>query len=262
MSLCEMKGVVLKVSDFGESSLLIHIYTDYMGLIKTVLKGGRKQKARTKSAVQPLTESELVIYRKSGRELQYIKTFNTIHSFTNIRNNPEKLANSLFITEHILSLIPLEEPNRILYDLLINTLDSITNDYGDVSVITLYFRIRLLRLLGTLPYLKSCIVGGDKLSGVISRYVPYKGGFVCDKCFPELHTHKEEHSTGQILKIRNTVLDMIHLLSKIEESKIDRISPTKGMLEEANRFISFHINYHHETTFKTERFLKGMGSGE
>lgn len=261
MSINEMKGVILKTDNFGETSLLIHIYSDFIGKLKVIKKGGRKQKARTSSSIQILSETEFSIYRKSGRDLHYLKEINTVHSFANLRGNPDKLTHSLFITEHILKLTPPEEPNREIYNLLFEILNNISSDYGNTDLLTLYFRIKLLKLLGTLPFLKNCNKCGKEISGIVSRYVPSEGGIICDICHSKPNT-ENEYNKGHSLKVRNNVLKMLYLLTRIDEDKLSTITPDNGMIEEANRFISYHINYHHETTFNTERFLKGLDGGE
>jgi len=145
-------GIVLKQIKFGETSLIVHVYTRRWGRIGIMVRGARSSsKSKKASLFQPLTLLELDIYYKANRDLQNIKEVKNRCPFMHITGDPSKSSVALFLAEVLNKALREEEPNEELFDFIdnhIQLLDVIDQGIGNFH---LYFLLRLSRHLGFNP---------------------------------------------------------------------------------------------------------------
>ena len=68
------KGIIFHQVKYSESSVIVKIYTELLGLQSYILKGVRKKKSKIKSnLLQPLTLVEMEVYHKENSEINFIK---------------------------------------------------------------------------------------------------------------------------------------------------------------------------------------------
>lgn len=145
-------GIVLKQIKYGETSLIVHLYTRKWGRIGIMVRGARtSSKSRKAYLFQPLTILELEVYHKHSRDLQNIREARNHSPFMHLTGDPVKSSVALFLSEILNKALREEEPNEELFDFLdshIQMLDVI--DQG-VANFHLYFLLRLSRHLGFNP---------------------------------------------------------------------------------------------------------------
>lgn len=111
------KGVVLRSVRYGESSLVVTIYTELLGLQSYLVQGVRTEKKSGAKAglLQPTTLLDLVVYHQPNKNLQRIKEFRlaywSIHPHDLIRNSIK-----IFAVEILSKLIMQPEPQPELFD--------------------------------------------------------------------------------------------------------------------------------------------------
>lgn len=67
------RGIVFKVTDYAESSLIVQIYTEQFGLQSYIVNGAKKPRAKIhQSMLQPLYLLDMVVYHKAGGSVQRI----------------------------------------------------------------------------------------------------------------------------------------------------------------------------------------------
>jgi len=124
------KGIVLRTVKYGETSVIVSIFTELFGLQSYIINGVRtaSKKGGSKAGmVQPTALLDLVIYHQESKNLQRIKEFNWNHLYKNILSDVTTHAVALFMIELLQKCLKQPEPNPELYyfmeDALIN-LDS------------------------------------------------------------------------------------------------------------------------------------------
>lgn len=257
MSIETTDVVILKQTPFGETSRIITLLSRDFGLLRGVAKGVRQQSSRLARFLEPLTEVELVLYYYTDRDLHLISKSSELNPFHQLRSNPLRLAHSLVIVEHVLRLLPAEDPSPQIYELLVESLRLLDEGAVNERFVLLAFRVKLLHLLGIAPRLEGCITCGKKLTSRVNIFFPSQGGFICEECPPPWREGRMTERLGErALRVRREVVALLNQLSKGDIVSFGGKTPGGGLLSEAGRLLGFHTNYHLGVNIKSERFLE------
>ena len=147
-----LKGIVLRVVEYSESSLVVTAYTDLFGLQSYIVKGARKKNSKTKpSYFQPLSLVEMVVFKSSGEKLNTIQEIKINKAFASIPFDIKKQAVAFFINELLVKTIKEEEPNSSLFSFLFSSIQLLDVFTGNCSNFHLVFTLQLSRFLGFYP---------------------------------------------------------------------------------------------------------------
>ncbi len=145
-------GIVLKQIKYGETSLIVHLYTRRWGRIGIMVPGARSSSKNRKAYLfQPLTILELDIYHKANRDLQNIKEVKNHSPFMHLTGDPVKSSVALFLADVLSKALREEEPNEELFDFLDNHIQLLDVADQGIGNFHLYFLLRLSRHLGFNP---------------------------------------------------------------------------------------------------------------
>lgn len=145
-------GIVLKQIKYGETGLIVHLYTRRWGRMGIMVPGARSSsKSRKAHLFQPLTILELDLYLKPGRDLQNIKEVKNHSPFMHLTGDPVKSSVALFLAEVLHKALREEEPNEELFDFLDNHIQLLDVTDQGIGNFHLYFLLRLSRHLGFNP---------------------------------------------------------------------------------------------------------------
>ena len=65
--LCNVKGIVLRCSDYADNDKLLTLLTHEMGKVVVCVKGGRSIKSKHMPSCEVFSYSEFQLYEKGGR---------------------------------------------------------------------------------------------------------------------------------------------------------------------------------------------------
>ena len=153
MFYCSSQAIVLGKEEFSESDLFFIFFSQKTGRIKVLAKGARKINAKLKPFLKigNLVNLELVFknqYRLLGVEL--------IDNFSSLRKNFEYLFRVISDLEFAKEMIIFTEKDESLWKLLFSYL-KVANllakkkSKENLIVSSLFFKIKLINLLGFLP---------------------------------------------------------------------------------------------------------------
>jgi DNA repair protein RecO (recombination protein O) len=146
------RGIVLHTTKYGESSLVVHCYTEQLGRQTFMVKGVRKSRKQNRSNLfQPLFILDFEVYHKDSREIQLVKEVSRAVSLNSLPFDITKSTQAIFMAEVLYRTIREEEPNPVLANFLINTiqyLDTMEEASPDFHII---FMFNLSRHLGFYP---------------------------------------------------------------------------------------------------------------
>lgn len=146
------RGIVLRTTDYSDTSIIAKIYTEEFGIQSYLIKGAKRKKASVKSNLfQPLSILELVVYKKEKKQLQTLKEAKPEIHFTSTPHEPAKTSILFFLDEVLLKCLHEEEHNPKLFSFVHETilaLDAAEKNYSNLHLI---FLIRLSRHLGFFP---------------------------------------------------------------------------------------------------------------
>lgn len=111
------QGIVLGYIPYGETSIIVRIYTSKYGYRSFIVNSIRS--ARSKQSIayfQPFTFLDLVIYINPNRDLQRISEYKTINSDYSV--DIKKQTVLLFLAEVVDKLLRGEEENALLFSFI------------------------------------------------------------------------------------------------------------------------------------------------
>jgi len=146
------KGIVLHHLKYGDSSLIVHIYTEHYGRKSFLIKGARSKKAKLRSNLfSVLNILDLEFYYKEGKELLLIKEANRAKVFITIPFDIKKSLQAMFIAEVLNKCLIEEVSDPDLFEYLLNSLEYFDLTATDTANFHLSFLMKLTKYLGILP---------------------------------------------------------------------------------------------------------------
>lgn len=144
-------AVVLRTMEYGETSQIVTLFTRRHGRVTVMAKGARRPKSRFGSALQPMGYVQVVYYYKPGRGLQTLKESAHVQLLSSVANSMEKITVGLRIVELVRALTGDEEPNALLFNVLVQTLLHLDAAAERAPNVLPYFQLRLAAVLGFSP---------------------------------------------------------------------------------------------------------------
>jgi len=170
---------VLKTFDFRETSRIAVFFTRDDGKIKGLLKGIRKDPRKFGSVLGVGSLNHIVYYKKRTSEIHLVSQCDLIDDFFLRRHHLEDVGVVHLAVELVECLMPLEDANRAVFDLLFEFLNIFDSQAG--PRLAKIFQIKMLALSGFKPHFDSCCVCDGRLtSGYVFSHK--KGGLLCRRC--------------------------------------------------------------------------------
>ena len=178
--LFEVKGLVIRTVDIKETDRLVTIFTEEKGIVTALARGARSLKSRKMSSTMQFCYGSFVLYGQGDK--LWVKEAELIESFFDIRNTIDGLALAAYFAE-VLSDVAVEEAERELLRLALNSLYAIGSGKYSLGKIKAVFEIRAASILGFMPDVLSCHECDEK-SG--DFFFDIMGGTIeCAKCRSE-----------------------------------------------------------------------------
>ena len=150
--LVKTRGIVFRTHKYGESSLIVEMYTEQKGLRKYIISGVRSAKARTQaSLLQVMTLLEIVAYERDDRDLNRLKEIQPAYIYESIPFDVRKGAVGLFMVEVARKAIREREENQPLFRFLFERFAGLDAAQEGVANYHLAFLLELSSYLGFSP---------------------------------------------------------------------------------------------------------------
>jgi DNA repair protein RecO (recombination protein O) len=146
------RAIVLNHLRYGDSSLIVNLYTESMGRQTIFVKGASGKKSPVRAALfQPLYLVEADLHHRTNRQMQRVSNMQVYYPFQSISFDPVKNCIALFIAEILHKTLKEEEANPGLFDFLFHTIQTLDlNDCGTANF-HLLFLVHYSRYLGFYP---------------------------------------------------------------------------------------------------------------
>lgn len=173
-----MEGIVLRSRNLGEADRIITLYTRERGKIECVARGARRARNRFIGGTQLFTRGKYAIF--SGRSLDSLSQMEIVQSFAPLREDLTLMAYASYFAELLDLSVELEEPSEDLYALFLDGLNTLVEGIHP-EVVSRWFELNLMSLLGYTPHLDGCIGCGEALEDT-SFMSAKEGGLLCSRC--------------------------------------------------------------------------------
>lgn len=145
------KGIVLRVTKYGDTSVIASIYTELFGLQQYIIKGVRttNKKGASKGVFyQPAAMLQMEAYHYPMKSMQMLKEVNWSYIYQNVYSNIIRNAVATYIVE-VLQQTLQPEPHPELFYLIEDTFKQLDSGGAVLaSNLPIYFLIHLSETLG------------------------------------------------------------------------------------------------------------------
>jgi DNA repair protein RecO (recombination protein O) len=234
MSSEKSEGLIVRVTDFSETSRIAVIFTREFGKISVLAKGGRKLKGPFESALDLLSTCQIVFLRKNTSGLDLLTEAKLISRFHPQERDLSCLYAGYYLAELLLGLTEDYDPHLALYQAAQEALEmfraSETTMLGIVR-----FELVLLREIGHLPDFEFCAACGAELTeGRTFGFWVSEGGLICPEC---------QHEGYSQISIHAGTAAVMRLLSGESENAWKRLNLNPRQLKEVKTVTTSAISH-------------------
>lgn len=242
-------GIVLKQFDLGEADKIITFYTKDEGKIRAVARNARKSKNKFSGLVLPFSYNNITFYR--GRSLDRINQIENKFSFSELRQDLDKMAYASYMAEMVEKVGMEDDPLPSLFSLLLASFHKLLSAKDErLDYINLVFKIRVLSVLGFMPVLDRCVDCEKKLEIVSSNIfsIP-RGGILCPAC------NNMDKQSWNMLVISGETLTVMNKIIATGLKLPRNLHISVGAFKELDKLVERFIDYHLDIKIKSQEFL-------
>ena len=152
--LVKTEAIVLHSLKYGETRLIVDLFTREAGRLSCVVSLPKTPKGRLKKQYfQPMTLLEVEMDLRQRLQLQKLIDARLLSAYASIPFSPEKLALSLFIAEFLYYALRSEQQNELLFAYLVDAMQWLDLAEKGYANFHLTFLMRMSRFLGFYPNL-------------------------------------------------------------------------------------------------------------
>ena len=145
------KGIVLRTVKYGETSMVVTLFTELFGVQTYMVNGVRSSKKSSSKAnqFQPGALLDLVVYHSDQKSMQRIKVFNWAVLYTHVLSDVIKNSIALYIVELLHKCLKQPEQNTALFYFCEDVfLELDKADRTITANLPLYFALQLAHFFG------------------------------------------------------------------------------------------------------------------
>jgi DNA repair protein RecO (recombination protein O) len=191
-------ALVVRGTDWSETSRIATLFTREFGKVRGLAKGGRRLKSGFEIAFDLLSVCHVVFLKKASGGLDLFTEAQLVERFPNLRRDLPALYAGYYVAELLADGTQDYDPHPALFDGAVETLRSLTADR--VPVLVSRFELAWLKELGYSPRLDACAVcgAGEGLADSAGRvvYGPTAGGVLCPRCQPGARDRRTVSAAG------------------------------------------------------------------
>src|ERR1700741_3550871 len=169
------RGIVFKTTDYGESSVIVQIFTEKFGLQSYIINAVKKPKAKiSRNMLQPLHLLDMVVYHKNAGSVQRISELKNAPVLQTIPYDVIKSSLAIFLNEVLYKAVRAQSADENLFGFVFSAIEWLDHQTEGLANFHLLFLIQLTRYLGFYPD-RTLAAGADYFdlrNGVFCRHKP------------------------------------------------------------------------------------------
>jgi DNA repair protein RecO (recombination protein O) len=227
------EAVVLSKMNYGDTSVILTLFSESEGKISAIVKGGRNPKSKMGKILEPLNHIQIILYKKNTRELQIISNVDLISHFPKIKDNLDSTKYSFAIIELIKNLTVENETNEKIFKGLVKILGLMEEKKEESAVLFGRFFLFFISELGYDLTVDKCGICGKQIISNGTLGFDLNIGFVCHDCY-------KSHSGLEIISEELfAYLDCLKLNKKNYKFTFEINNKLIDLLV---RYLNFHIS--------------------
>lgn len=213
------RGIVLKTTDYGESSVIVQIFTEKLGLQSYIINAVKKPKAKiSRNMLQPLHLLDMVVYHKNTGNVQRIAELKNAPLLQTIPYDVIKSSLAIFLNEVMYRAIRQQSADENLFGFVFSAIEWLDHQTTGLANFHLVFLTQLTRYLGFYPdrYQAAGSDYFDMKNGNFSRYKPDSVLYLSPP-HTQNFNHLLQYGFEDLEKIKFTNDERRYLLAKLLE---------------------------------------------
>jgi DNA repair protein RecO (recombination protein O) len=205
MQLRKTDAVVIHRTDFGESDLIVTLYTADLGKVKGIAKGAKRSKRRFVNNLQPFSYIRICFAEGRGGLIR-VDEADMIRPFFRISEDISRVLYGSYFLEMVREMTGEKESNPLLFELLVTVL-TVLNDSSPREEYLRVFELRFLDLVGYRPRVTECSMCNQIIPSIDGAWFSFRhGGAVCEEC--HIHAQGAVAISGETLQAIEQVIRM------------------------------------------------------
>lgn len=218
-------GIVLRTIKYGDSSMIVDIYTSTHGMVPFMVRLPKSRKSSVRSVLfRPLSILEIDFDFRQKASLQHLRDVRMAYSYFSLPYHPYKAAMAMFLAEFLSRVLHRELSNEPLFNYLQYSLQWLDAAERAFSNFHLVFMTRLSRFLGFYPNVEDYRKGDwfDMMNACFVHSRPYHQAYL------------EPHEAALIPLFMRMNYDSMRFFSMNREQR-------NRYIEVLNEYYSLHV---------------------
>ncbi|HVS34306.1 MAG TPA: DNA repair protein RecO [Gemmataceae bacterium] len=190
------QALVLRTTDWSETSRIASLWTREFGKVRVLAKGGRRLKSNFENALDLLTHCSIVFLRKSPGSLDLLTEAQVVRRFPRLHTDLAVLYAGYYVAELLEAMTEEHDPHPLLFDSALEMLNLLGSPDGGMvgdhaptrppatGPCVARFELVLLQEVGYSPALERCASCGGAIDERRPAFSCAAGGLVCPNCAP------------------------------------------------------------------------------
>ena len=234
----KVMGIIVSVTAYGETSLILNVFTKDLGVIGVMAKGAKNIKSKLRGYVMPFTFGYFYIYYKENK-LSTLKEVDIIDQFKNIHEDITLISYLNYIVSLSYECYKESKVNNI-FNIMIEGLKKI-DDKLDPMVISNIIEVKYLDYLGVGINLDSCSICGNN-KDIITISLD-DGGLICKNCLKD----------QTIYNIK--MVKLLRMYYYVDIKNIGKLDIKDDIKNNINMFLSMYYDKYTGIYLKSKNFL-------
>jgi DNA repair protein RecO (recombination protein O) len=167
------RGIVINHLKYGETSLIVRVFTEHSGLQSFIVKGFRSAKNKGKiSLFQPLSLIEIDLPERAKSDLLIFREARVLHHYSSISSTIEKHSIFVFLSEILSKILCVSQAEEELFEFVFNSLIALDNTKESCNTFHLVFLNDLTDYLGIRPVETQDLASLPQILNYYGQHIP------------------------------------------------------------------------------------------
>ncbi len=244
------EAIVLFSLDYGESDVILTLFTPEFGKIKGIAKGARRSRRRFVGTLEPPSHISMNFFCSGKSDLVRVDDAKLLDGFNSLKADIETVSYGSYFLELVNEMTGEGQVGVEIYSTLLRFLKLLDAEKCH-DLVARSFEIRFLDDIGLLPHLSGCVICRETPEGAKNFFSSAKGGLVCSTC---------AGTTGArgLIPLSMGTAAFLQAARRFDAMKLDRLVPSRELLDESDRILDDFIRFQTGREFKTRKFMESL----
>ncbi|MEX0726037.1 MAG: DNA repair protein RecO [Planctomycetaceae bacterium] len=227
-------ALIIRLTDFSETSKVVTCFTREWGKISAMAKGARRLRSSFEAALDLLSACKIVFLRKSSGGLDLLTEAQLTTRFQPSGPDLGPFYAGCYVAELLSSLTIEHDPHQELFDAALLTLRRLEQT-PDYKIPVMHFELILLKEIGQLPVFEGCINCQKPIEfESLWAYSTGQSGFFCPSC--------RQEEFARVL-IHTPTIQLMNRLSQGIDALPDDLTLTPQQAKETRHVLTSTISH-------------------